>query len=239
MQLAINVHGVIRYADDDQEGTFFFRQRFDMHQIGHFPQVSFFPQQGRYCGGAGLVIIDDQNDRQLRQPGKVLLDHFHERPGFGIFRLPPLYGDHHHLTFSRHHPHRQRKDKQAALAWPALDPDGTALHLQQASHQRQPKSRAPELARQSPLDLDKGLKNTLDVCRFDANPAVPHPTLEQGMGIVALDGKACLDAPSIGRELDRVSDQVDPHLLQFTGIEIGGAILFGQDEIDFQPLLVQ
>src|SRR2546428_541598 len=95
---------------------------------------------------------------------------------------------------------RQRKAEGRALARRALQPDFAAVQLDQALRERQAEPRAFRLARGIAADLPEFLKNRALLLGCDADAAVAHRDLDRAVEPARRE----LDAPAVGRELDRV-----------------------------------
>src|SRR5207248_4800381 len=106
-------------------------------------------------------------------------------------------------------PHRYRECERGAFARLAFDPDAAAVQLDELLGQRQTESGALLLLRVIAPDLAELLEHGLMIFGRDADPGVADRDLEPA-GIAM---RRYVDAAAVGRDLDRVGQQVDEDLL--------------------------
>ena len=92
----------------------------------------------------------------------------------------------------------------------APDPDGAAVQLDEALHDRQPEAEAAVLARRRRVALPEPLEQVRNELRLDADAGVGHADLDVGVHALEQD----LDLAVLRRELDGVGQQVPDDLLK-------------------------
>src|SRR5438552_3148766 len=99
---------------------------------------------------------------------------------------------------------RDREEEGAARARGALHPEASAVQLDEALRQREPEARAPlfDASRRGLLELPE---DPVAILFGDADPAVPH----RDAHLVAAPDGTDVDAALVGRELDRVREEVE------------------------------
>src|SRR5437868_15012081 len=111
-----------------------------------------------------------------------------------------------------------RKDgmKYAALADDATHPDRTSLRFHDPLGERQPQPRSGVLLGQRLIELLELDEESVDVLWLDSNAGVFDLEPKRGG---RLGANPHHDAPSFGRELQRVREVVVEHLFEPCGIE--------------------
>ena len=109
----------------------------------------------------------------------------------------------------RRRPERQRDGEYRALAGLAFDGDGAIHHLGQFFHQREADADALELPFRRTIRLPEPIKNVRQIFFFDTDARVAHDDAELVGNFLGAEP----DAPARGRELQRVEQQVQHHLL--------------------------
>ena len=105
------------------------------------------------------------------------------------------------------HPHPQGGTHPLARA---LGLDGTAVELDEVADDREAEAQAAERPRARRVGLPEALEEVGEELGRDAPARVANGQLEVGVHALQPD----VDAPALGRELDRVGDEVPHHLLQ-------------------------
>src|SRR2546428_1825467 len=110
--------------------------------------------------------------------------------------------------------HRHVDREHAALAGLALDPDVAAMQSGETPRQREPKAGALLLAIDSRIDLLELVEDPALVSDRDADAGVG----DRNLGRVRKTRSGDADGPACRRELDRVGDEVQEHLLELAGV---------------------
>src|SRR5437899_4772708 len=131
-------------------------------------------------------------------------------------------------------PHRYRECERGALARLAFHPDAAAVQLDELLGQRQAESGAFLLLRVIAPDLAELLEHGLMIFGRDADPGVADRDLEPA-GIAM---RRYVDAAAVGRELDRVGQEVDEDLLHLAlvGLNVAQRRIDAHLQSDIVPL---
>src|SRR5437016_1410974 len=105
---------------------------------------------------------------------------------------------------------RQAHGDRGAEARPAGDLERAAVQLDQAAADRQAEAGAAVLARERVLDLVEGLADPRQLVRRDADAAVRYG---DGEAAALLEPRVERDGAALGRELDRVGQEIEQDLL--------------------------
>ena len=178
---------------------------------------------------AGGVKLSSQ---QLGR-GQVVFDHKHQRPRqiYGLTRGP---GRDPGRNRSCRSPDRQAKCERAALAEHALDQNITPMQECEPARERKTQPGALLAPAGSGVHLEELVEDLALILRRDPDSRVHHRDLDGRR--LALSGHR--HRPILRRELDRVRDQVQQHLLQLSGV--GDHVSRARDlGADVDPLLLR
>src|SRR5579859_94755 len=106
---------------------------------------------------------------------------------------------------------RQQHGDPGAGVRPAGDLDRAAVQFDEAAGERQAQPGAGVAPRQRAVDLDERIEDPVEIAFGDADAAVGHDQLQ---ALVGPGNRADADPSAGRRELDRVGDQVQQHLLE-------------------------
>ena len=158
----------------------------------------------RSRGEADAVLAGDRLERRV---ALRLQDVAHE-----LHVLFVVFDDQYEThRFPRYRLVGNREGERRALARFAFEPDASAVQLDELAREREAEARAFLLVRVVAADLAEFLEHRLLVLRRDADAGVADGDYEHLVRVAARDD---VDAAAVGRELDRVGQQVEQDLLE-------------------------
>src|SRR3989442_4821654 len=128
---------------------------------------------------------------------------------------------------------RDGERKRTALAWRALHPDPSAVHLHQPARDRQAQPGALVLAADAALTLLKALEDAIGVFRRHADPAIAHADPQLRALTLGRDAHAARL-----RELDGVAQQVQEDLLELWAVRKDAADIRGDTGAQLELLVL-
>src|SRR5262249_9025372 len=121
----------------------------------------------------------------------------------------------------------KREREGRALSQLALDPDATAVELDELARQRQPESRSLDLLVRG-ADLLELLEHPLLILGRDPHAGIDHGDLDGAVG----DGGADVDPAALRRELQRVGQQIEKDLLDLALVCADHAHALADDAVE-------